>query len=162
VSWYACKDWQMVCSREGVIFEFTSNVSTYHLAEEKLFVANFDGELLTFDRATMGCLEKITVGSTIRSLNHCYRYLILCLQDDSIQLIEQGANITLKVLGHKSFPSRAQVVDISGVGLALLATSLDGCLSLTRLPTPNYWSSRKRAEVAEMYVDIVFGLAAHG
>lgn len=164
VGWYKCKDWKMVASRDGSIFEFTHNVSAYHMAEDRVFVGNFEGELITFDRGSMSCLERINVGASIKNINYCYKYIVLCLQDDSLQIIEQSSAAYLNIIGHKSFTSHAQVVDLTGIGLTLFATSFDGCFSFTKLPPLSNWRPlrQKGGGYGDTCIDLVFQLTAEG
>lgn len=141
-TYFVCNLWRMVRNSEGTIVAFDSAVSCMTLTEDMLIIGSFEGDVYLFDRASMLCIERLSVSIAIRSISEHNRLLLLSLQDDSAQLIDLGKVTFINLTGHRSFVSQAVMVEST---TALLA-SFDGTISLTSLPQPQEWSTISKRE----------------
>jgi hypothetical protein len=104
-------------------------VASLFVTDDRIIVGSFDGDLLFFDRASMVCVDKILVSVSIKTITNCNnsKYICLCLQDDSVQVLNLTQNCFLNIVGHRSFTSQCALIDPK----TILIASFDGTISLT-------------------------------
>lgn len=127
-TYYICKDWKMLRGAEGALIAFESTISSLYVTEEKIIVGSFEGELMFFDKVSMVCIGRLSVSVAIKTINNSYnKYVCLCLQDDSVQVLDLSTNSFLNIIGHRSFTSQSIMIDSE----TLLISSFDGTISIT-------------------------------
>lgn len=136
-TYFICRDWKMLRNGEGAILAFETTISSMYVTDDRIIVGSFDGDLLFFDRASMVCVEKISISVAIKTINNFNKYICLCLQDDSVQLLDLSKNAFLSIVGHRSFTSQSAMIDQK----TLLISSFDGTISLTEIPEPAEWNA---------------------
>lgn len=96
----------MMRNNQGAIVSYTNGVSCHHISEEFMFVGMFNSVFRIYNRANMQCIEKILFFSPVKNISSSiFNLLCVCLQDDTVVVINLANRMFLRILGHKSFVS---------------------------------------------------------
>ena len=119
-------DFKLIRYNEKCIVAFDATVSSYELTDSTLVVGTYGGMVLEFETESYNCLRRISTVIAIKNLTLHHNLLVLCLQDDNIQLIDLASNKFLNITGHQSFVSCA--VSLKNT---ILVGGFDGYISAT-------------------------------